>query len=90
MIDKEKAYEIADRYLIEYIGNLVGHWEPTFDSKINMWIIPIFHMSNMATFQLGEMIISTEGDIIYVPTAEELGKAGSQKFAEKIKPKSVG
>jgi len=89
VIGKEKAYEIADRYLIEYIGNLVGPGEPIFDNKINVWIVPIFHMSKVATFRLGEMIIGTEGDIIYVPTAEEMDKAGSQEFPEKIKPKSL-
>lgn len=87
MIDKEKGYEIADRYLIEYVGNLVGPGEPIFDSKINVWIVPIFHKSKVAIFPIGEMVIDSEGTIIYVPTPEQLEEIGNRKFPAKIELK---
>lgn len=88
MINKEKAYEIADRYLIEYVGNLISPGEPVFDNKINVWIIPIFHKSKVATFSIGEMIINSEGKITYVPTSEQLEETGNRKFPTKIELRS--
>ncbi|HLC39549.1 MAG TPA: hypothetical protein VJJ76_01560 [archaeon] len=88
MIDREKAYEIADMYLIEYVGNLVGPGEPVFDSKLNVWIIPIFHMSKVAKFPLGKMVLDSEGKILYVPTEEELEEIGKRKFPQKIELKT--
>ena len=87
MIDKEKVYEIADRYLIEYVGNLVGPGEPIFDNKINVWIVPIFHKSKVATFPMGEIVINSEGKIIYVPTSEQLEEIGNRKFPTKVELK---
>ena len=84
MITKEKAYEVADRYLLEYVGNLVGPGEPMFDNKVNVWIVPIFHMSKAATFPLAEMVLDSEGNIVYIPTAEQLQEIGDKKFPEKI------
>ena len=84
MIDKEKAHEIADTYLIEYIGNLVGPGEPVFDAKINVWVVPIFHMSKAVTFPLADMVLDSEGNILYIPTAEQLQEIGDKKFPEKI------
>jgi len=87
MIDKEKAYEIADKYLIENVGNLVGPGRPFFDDKINVWIVPIFHKSKVATFPLSDMVINSEGKIIYTPTAEQLVEIGEKKFSQKIELK---
>ena len=84
MIKKEKAYEIADRYLLEYVGNLIGPGEPMFDGKVNVWVVPIFHMSKVATFPLAELVLDSEGNIVYMPTAEQLEEIGSKKFPEKI------
>ena len=89
MIDKEKAYDIADMYLIEYVGNLVGPGEPVFDNKINLWVVPIFHISKVAKFPLGEMVINSEGKIIHVPTTEQLEEIGEKNFQQKIKVKQI-
>lgn len=84
MITKERAYEIADRYLLEYVGNLVGPGEPMFDGKVNVWVVPIFHMSKVAKFPLAELVLDSEGNIIYIPTAEQLEEIGNKKFPERI------
>jgi len=84
VITKEKAYEIADRYLLEYVGNLIGPGEPMFDRKVNVWVVPIFHMSKVATFPLAELVLDSEGNIVYMPTAEQLEEIGNKKFPEKI------
>jgi len=87
MIEKENAYEIADRYLMEYVGNLVGPGEPVFDSKIKVWIVPIFHKSKVATFPLAEIILDSGGDIVYAPTIEQLEEIGNRKFPQGIELK---
>lgn len=87
MIDKEKAYEIADKHLIEHVGNLVGPGEPVFDNKINVWVVPIFHRSKVAIFPLAEMILDSEGNVIYIPSIEQLEEIGDKKFSQKIELK---
>ena len=87
MINKEKAHEIADRYLIEYVGNLVSPGEPSFDSKIKVCIVPIFHKSKVTTFRLSEIIIDSEGSIVYVPTKDQLEEMDDKKFLQKVELK---
>jgi len=87
MIDKENVYKIVDKYLIEYVGNLVGPGDPIFDNKINAWIVPIFHRSKNATFPLAEIVLDSNGNIVYVPTVEQLEEIGnkkSPKFPQKV------
>lgn len=80
MITKEEAYEKSDRYLIENIGNLVGPGEPIFDNKIGVWIVPIFHMSKIAVFPVGEIIIDNEGNILYAPADKDIDNALEKKL----------
>jgi len=93
MVDKEKVYEIADKYLIMNVGNLVGPGEPGFDNKIRKWIVPIFHMSKVAIFPMGEMIIDTKGNIVHVRIAEGSSETEKKKIAEWVtvleKPEEV-
>jgi hypothetical protein len=89
MISKEEIYEIADKYLIFNVGNLVGPGEPVFDNKINVWVVPIFHISKVAKFPLGEMVLDSKGNILYVPTTEQLEEVGEKNFQEKIKVKPI-
>ncbi|MBI2542633.1 MAG: hypothetical protein HYW24_00385 [Candidatus Aenigmarchaeota archaeon] len=89
MITKEEAYEQADRYLIENIGNLIGPGEPIFDSKVGIWIVPVFHMSKVAVFPIGEMVIDSDGNILYAPTGKDIEEMFERKLAsnEKLKEK---
>ena len=89
MITKEEAYEKSDRYLIDNVGNLVGPGEPIFDSKIGVWVVPIFHMSKIAVFPVGEIIIGGEGNILYTPTGKDIDNALEKKLEsnEKLKGK---
>ena len=89
MITKEEAYEKSDRYLIENIGNLVGPGEPIFDSKIGVWVVPIFHMSKIAVFSVGEIVIDNEGNILYAPTDKDIDNVFEKKLEsnEKLKGK---
>lgn len=88
MIGKEKAYEIVDKYLMEYVGNLVASGEPVFDSKVDVWVVPIFHKSKVATFPLSEVILDAEGNFVYVPAADQLEEIWNRKFSHKIKLKT--
>lgn len=89
MITKEEAYKTADRHLIENIGNLVGPGEPVFDSKVGVWIVPIFHMSKVAVFPIGEMIVDNEGVIVYAPSEKDVDEIFERKLAtnERLKEK---
>lgn len=80
MIDKERAYKIADKYLIEYVGNLICPGEPIFDGKIDSWIIPVFHKSKVATFPVGNMIVDSKGSILHVPNFDESKEIIDKKF----------
>ncbi len=82
MMTKEEIYEKADRYLILNVGNLVSPGEPLFDKKVNVWIVPLFHRSKVATFPLGEMIMAEDGDILYAPNTQEMEDIGEKKLAD--------
>jgi len=78
MITKEEIYDKASMYLIRNVGNLIGPGEPAFDGKVKVWRVPIFHMSKVAKFLMGEMLIGPNGEIVHVPTVEQLIKHGEK------------
>jgi hypothetical protein len=80
VITKKEALDKAEDYLLTYIGNLVGPGIPFFDSERNIWIIPVFHMSKIATFPLDEMQIDTNGNIVRAPTRERLIELAGKRF----------
>ena len=82
---KKEIQEIADIYLIENIGNLVGPGKPHFDSEKKVWIVPIFHMSSIAYYRMGEMHVDENGKIVYMPTNEELSKNSKEILSQLIK-----
>jgi len=80
MITKEQALDKAEDYLLTYIGNLVGPGASFFDNEKNVWVVPIFHMSNIATFPLDEIHVDTHGNIVYAPTRERLIQIARKRF----------
>jgi len=89
MITKEEVYEKADKYLIKNIGNLVGPGEPVFDAKVNVWIVPVFHMSKVAVFPVDEIVVDNDGNILYAPTSKNIDDIFERKLAsnEELKEK---
>lgn len=80
MITKEAALDKVEDYLLTYIGNLVGPGIPFFDNQRNLWIVPILHMSNVATFPLDEMHVDVNGNIVFAPTREKLVEIAEKRF----------
>ena len=80
MITKEEVLDKAEDYLLTYIGNLVGCGIPFFDNKRSIWVVPIDHMSNVATFPLDELHIDVNGDFTYTPTREKLIEIAEKRF----------
>ena len=72
MISEKEIVDIADDYLLTYVGNLIASGIPFFNSKERMWIVPIFHASSNKTFPLDEMKLSENGVIAYAPSREKL------------------
>ena len=70
MITQEEAYNVADRYLLE-IGQFLAPKEPKFDQGKQMWIVPVFHHSKVARFEIGEMTIDTKGNVITLKMLED-------------------
>ncbi len=89
MINRKEAVERVEDYLLTYIGNLVGAGTPYFDSKKNVWIIPIFHMSNVATFPLDEIHMDVNGNLVHVPTREKLIEIAEKRFEKNREIKEV-
>ena len=84
MISKKDAMEITDDYLITYVGNLLGAKDANFDGKNNVWVVSIFHAAN---FEMGEMTIDTEGNVITLklledsPEIREFEKSWKEKYS---------
>ena len=85
VMEENEIKEIADIYLIENVGNLVGPGKPHFDTEKKLWIVPIFHMSSIAYYRMGEMHVDENGKIVYMPTNEEMSKQGKETLMQLIK-----
>jgi hypothetical protein len=72
MISEKEVIDVADDYLLTYVGNLVASGIPFFNSKERVWIVPIFNVSSNKTFPLDEMKLSENGAIVYAPSRERL------------------
>lgn len=72
MISEKEVIDVADDYLLTYVGNLVASGIPFFNSKERVWIVPIFNVSSNKTFPLDEMKLSENGAIAYAPSREKL------------------
>lgn len=71
MLTKDDVGKIADKYLMFNVGNLVGPGEPKFDEGKKIWTVPVFHSSKKFYFEMGEMTINTEGNVITVKLLED-------------------
>jgi len=80
MINNDEALDIAEDYILTYVGNLVGCGIPFFDNERTVWVVPILHMSDVATFPLDEMHIDADGDVVYCPTREKLIEIAEKRF----------
>lgn len=89
MINRKEVLDKVEDYLLTYIGNLVGPGTPYFDSKRNVWVIPIFHMSNVATFPLDEIHMDIDGNLVHVPTRERLIEIAEKRFEKNKEIKEV-
>lgn len=89
MITKEEIYKKADLYLLMNLGQFIGAGEPAFDNMIEVWIVPVFHKSNIATFPIGEMLLDKEGNVLDAPTDKDIDSVFERKLAlnEKLKEK---
>jgi len=72
MISEKEVIDVADDYLLTYVGNLVASGIPFFNSKERVWIVPIFHVTSNKTFPLDELKLSEDGTIAYAPSREKL------------------
>ena len=86
MISEVQVLEIAESYLLD-VGNLVGPGKPEFDEEKKIWIVPVFHSSHAAYFEMGEMTINTEGNVITLKLLEDSPeiRALEKDFYEQIK-----
>lgn len=80
MINKNEALDKAGDYLLTYIGNLVGCGIPFFDNERTVWVVPVFHTSDVATFPLDEIHVDVDGNIMYAPTRERLIEIAEKRF----------
>jgi len=89
MITKEEIYKKADLHLLTALGQFIGAGEPVFDNMIEVWIVPVFHKSNIATFPIGEMLLDKEGNILDAPTDKDVDSGFERKLEsnERLKEK---
>ncbi len=87
MVTKEDVGAIAETYLIMNVGNLVAPAKPKFDEEKKLWTVPVFHHSKFAHFEMGEMTIDTEGNVITLklledsPEIRELDRLWREKYS---------
>ena len=79
-MNKNEILDKAGDYLLTYIGNLVGPGIPIFNEERGIWVVPIFHTSDVATFPLDEIHIDVNGDVVYAPTRERLIQVAEKRF----------
>ncbi len=89
MITKEEVYKKADLHLLTSLGQFIGAGEPVFDRMIGVWVVPVFHKSNMATFPVGEVVLDKDGNVLDAPTDKDIDSVFERKFErnEKLKEK---
>ena len=89
MITKEEIHKKADLHLLTNLGQFIGAGEPVFDRMIEVWIVTVFHKSNVATFPVGEMLLDKDGNVLDAPTDKDIDGVFERKFEgnEKLKEK---
>lgn len=70
MLSNEQVSELASRYLLE-VGQFLAPDEPKFDEEKRIWIVSVFHQSKVARFEMGEMTLDTEGNVVTLKLLED-------------------
>ncbi len=69
-----EIYEKVRKYLYENIGHLTTPGMPRFDSKTEIWKVPVLCKTERGILIVGEFSLDKEGNFINIPTKEEMVK----------------
>lgn len=79
-MNRQKAEELASRYLTANIGEKVGPGLAYFDAEANEWIVPILYQPHFTQppQRVGELYVDAATQIIRSPSLAELTAAVEQ------------
>jgi hypothetical protein len=69
-----EIYEKVRKYLYENIGHLTTPGTPRFDSKTEIWKVPVLCKTERGILIVGEFSLDKERNFINIPTKEEMVK----------------
>lgn len=69
-----EIYEKVRRYLYENVGHLTTPGTPRFDTKTELWKVPVLCKTERGILIVGEFSLDKKGDFINIPTKQEMLK----------------
>jgi len=59
-------------FLLDNVGHLTRPGNPSFDSKTQHWLVPIYCRTERGNLVVGEVELDRDGHIIFAPSKEEM------------------
>jgi len=80
MKTEKEIKEKAERYIIDYGGNMLQPGPVIFYRERGTWTVPIFYGSKFSEFPLDEMEFNENGDLVYAPSLKKLSELIRVRF----------
>lgn len=69
-----EVYEKVRKYLYENAGHLTTPGTPRFDTKTEIWKVPVLCKTERGILIVGEFSLDKNGEFINIPTKQEMLK----------------